>query len=169
MLGLRRPPASVLRPLRFFHSSFPTANYVGPPDPVSNIRPVFYHDLDPTSVESPRHPYSLDEFHELRHDSDTLEYQWKLQRQQLDAFNDAFWRDANTRFDAAKAAVVSGFPPNATAEQREERLGEFYKHWVLQEAARQEEYNSEWRRRSMQEIKLAARVSFQKLKAQFTS
>ena len=75
----------------------------------------------------------------------------------------------NTRFDAAKTAVVSGLPPHATAEQREERLGEFYKQWVLQEAARQEEYNSEWRRRSMQEIKLAARVSFQKLKAQFTS
>jgi hypothetical protein len=75
----------------------------------------------------------------------------------------------NTRFDAAKAAAVSDFPPHSTAEQREERLGEFYKKWVLQEAARQEEYNSEWRRRSMQEIKLAARVSYQKLKAQFTS
>jgi hypothetical protein len=131
---------------------------------VSNIRPVLYHDLDPTSVESPltRHPYSLDEF---RNDSDTLEYQWKLQRQQLDAFNDAFWRDTNTRFDTAKAAAVNSLPPHATAEQREERLGEFYEKWVLQEAARQEEYNAEWRRRSMQEIKLAARVSYQKLKA----
>jgi hypothetical protein len=92
MLGLRlgRPTSLVLRPLRLFHSSKPTANYVGPPDPVSNIRPVLYHDLDPTGVESPRHPYSLDEF---RQDSDTLKYQWKLHRQQLDAFNDAFWRD----------------------------------------------------------------------------
>jgi hypothetical protein len=183
MLGLPRATSLVLRPLRLFHSSIPTANYVGPPDPVSNIRPVLYHDLGPTSVESPQHPYSLDEF---RQDSDTLEYQWKLQRQQLDAFNDAFWRDVrfsrrrahmlynhpiqtNTRFDAAKAAAMSDFPPHVTAEQREERLGEFYKKWVLQEAARQEEYNSEWRRRSMQEIKLAARVSYQKLKAQFTS
>jgi hypothetical protein len=180
---LRRPTSLVLQPLRLFHSSVRTANYVGPPDPVSNIRPVLYHDLDPTSVESPltRHPYSLDEF---RNDSDTLEYQWKLQRQQLDAFNDAFWRDVrflhqhaphhrsynhpmqtNTRFDTAKAAAVNSLPPHATAEQREERLGEFYEKWVLQEAARQEEYNAEWRRRSMQEIKLAARVSYQKLKA----
>ncbi len=90
MLGLRRPASSVLRPLRLLHSSVPTANYVGPPDPVSNIRPVLYNDIDDTRMESPRHPYSLDEF---RNDSDTLEYQWKLQRQQLDAFNDAFWRD----------------------------------------------------------------------------
>jgi hypothetical protein len=75
----------------------------------------------------------------------------------------------NTRFDAAKAATASDFPPHATAEQREERLGEFYHQWVLQEAARQEEYNAEWRRRSMQDIKLAARVSYQKLKAQFAT
>src|SRR5216684_3309049 len=75
----------------------------------------------------------------------------------------------NTRFEMAKAAIVSGLPPHATAEQREEHLGEFYKNWVLQEAARQEEYDSEWRRRSMQEIKLATRVSYQKLKARFTT
>jgi Apoptogenic protein 1 len=91
-LGLRRPPSLALRPLRLLHSSVPTANYVGPPDPVSNIRPVLYNDLSSRTAESPQqHPYSLDEF---RNDSeDTLEYQWKLQRQQLDAFNDAFWRD----------------------------------------------------------------------------
>ena len=75
----------------------------------------------------------------------------------------------NTRFETAKAAAVSGLPPHATAEQREERLSAFYKNWVLQEATRQEEYNSEWRRRSMQEIKLAARVSFQKAKVRFAS
>ncbi|KAF8503427.1 hypothetical protein F5888DRAFT_1792434 [Russula emetica] len=168
MLGLRRPASLVLRPLRLLHSSVPTANYVGPPDPVSNIRPILYNDLNSTIAESPQHhPYSLDEF---RNDSlDTLEYQWKLQRQQLDAFNDAFWRDTNTRFEVAKAAVESGLPPHATAEQCEEHLGEFYKNWVLQEAPRQEEYDSEWRRRSMQEIKLAARVSYQKLKARFTT
>jgi hypothetical protein len=75
----------------------------------------------------------------------------------------------NTRFEAAKAAAVNGLLPHATAEQREERLGEFYESWVLQETARQQEYNSEWRRRSMEEIKLATRVSYQKLKARFLS
>jgi hypothetical protein len=75
----------------------------------------------------------------------------------------------NTRFEAAKAAAVNGLSPHATAEQREERLGEFYESWVLQETTRQREYNSEWRRRSMEEIKLATRVSYQKLKARFVS
>jgi hypothetical protein len=178
-----RSTTSILRPLRLFHSSVRTRDYVGPPDPVSNIRPVLYDHPGATSAESLRHPYALDEF---RDDSHTLEYQWKLHRQQLDAFNDAFWRDVrfapsppshiinhtvqtNTRFEAAKAAAVSGLPPHATAEQREERLSEFFKNWVLQEATRQVEYDSEWRRRSMQEIKLTARVSYQKLKARFTS
>ena len=75
----------------------------------------------------------------------------------------------NTRFEAGKAAVVNELSPHATAEQREERLSAFYKNWVLQEATRQEEYNSEWRRRSMQEIKLAARVCFQNVKVRFAS
>lgn len=85
-----RPTLLMLRALRPLHSSMPTGDYVGPPDPVSNIRPVLYDDPCPTNAESLRHPYSLDEF---RDDSGTLEYQWKLQRQQLDAFNDSFWRD----------------------------------------------------------------------------
>lgn len=89
----RRPASSILRPLRPFHS-VRTRDYVGPPDPVSNIRPVLYDDQVTTHVESLRqlHPYALSEFRD-RDDSHALEYQWKLQRQQLDAFNDAFWRD----------------------------------------------------------------------------
>ena len=86
----RRPTSLVLRPLRHFHSSVRTSDYVGPPDPVSNIRPVLYDNPGVTNAEPLRHPYALDEF---RDDAFTLEYQWKLHRQQLDAFNDAFWRD----------------------------------------------------------------------------
>jgi Apoptogenic protein 1 len=89
LVPLLRP--SILRPLRLFHSSVRASDYVGPPDPVSNIRPVLYDDPGSTSAESPlRHPYALDEFRDEPH---SVEYQWKLQRQQLDAFNDGFWRD----------------------------------------------------------------------------
>jgi len=110
MLGLRRPTSLLLRPLRLLHSSIPTVNYVGPPDPVSNIRPVLYNDLSSTSGESPQqHPYSLDEF---RNDSeDTLEYQWKLQRKQLDAFNDAFWRDVRTFVSRTPSCPATGTQP----------------------------------------------------------
>ena len=86
----RRQTSSVLPLLRHFRPSARTGDYVGPPDPVSNIRPVLYDDPSVTNAEPLRHPYALDEF---RDDSYTLEYQWKLHRQQLDAFNDSFWRD----------------------------------------------------------------------------
>ncbi|KAH9079552.1 hypothetical protein EDB83DRAFT_2503988 [Lactarius deliciosus] len=136
-----RPPRLTLRSLRPLHSSARICDYVAPPDPISNIRPILYD--DPVS--------------------------WKLQRQQLDAFNDNFWRDSNTRFEVAKAAALSGLPPHSTTQQREERLGKFYRNWVLQEATRQLEYNAEWRRRSMEEIVLALRVSYHGLKARFMS
>jgi len=166
MLILRpRPPRLPLRSLRLLHSSPRTCDYVAPPDPISNIRPILYDDPTPVTSEPLRHPYSLNEF---RDDSDTLEYQWKLQRQQLDAFNDNFWRDSNTRFEVAKNAAMSGLPPGVTAQQREECLGKFYRKWVLQEATRQLEYNAEWRRRGMEEIVLSLRVSYHRLKARFT-
>ena len=96
MLILRsRPPRLTLRSLRLFHSSARVCDYVAPPDPISNIRPILYDDPAPVTSEPLRHPYSLNEF---RDDSDTLEYQWKLQRQQLDAFNDNFWRDVRSRY-----------------------------------------------------------------------
>ncbi|KAH9005295.1 hypothetical protein EDB86DRAFT_3037663 [Lactarius hatsudake] len=161
-----RPPWLTLRSLRPLHSSARICDHVAPPDPISNIRPILYDDPVSMTSESLRHPYSLDEF---RDDSDTLEYQWKLQRQQLDAFNDNFWRDSNTRFEVAKAAALSGLPPHSTTQQREERLGKFYRNWVLQEATRQQEYNAEWRRRNMEEIALALRVSYHGLKARFMS
>jgi hypothetical protein len=76
---------------------------------------------------------------------------------------------SNTRFKVAKAAATSDLPPHATAQQREESLGEFYRSWVLQEGTRQLEYNAEWRRRNMEEIALSLRVSYHGLKARFTS
>jgi len=166
MLILRPRPPSTLRSLRLLHSSARTCDYVAPPDPISHIRPILYDDPAPVTSEPLRHPYSLNEF---RDDSDTLEYQWKLQRQQLDAFNDNFWRDSNMRFEVAKAVAMSVLPPHATAQQREECLGMFYRKWVLQEVTRQVEYNAEWRRRSMEEIALSLRVTYHRFKARFTS
>lgn len=77
------------RQIRTFHSSPLCRDLVGPPDPVSHLRPVVYDDapLPPSDV---RHPYSLREF-----TGDTREYQWKIQRQQLDAYNQEFWTDVS--------------------------------------------------------------------------
>ncbi|TFY72649.1 hypothetical protein EVG20_g324 [Dentipellis fragilis] len=150
--GLAQPPPTALLGRR--------AQPRRPPDAISNLRPILYDDPVPLSSEELRHPYSLSEFR-----GDPGEYQWKLQRQQLDAWNHAFWTDSNARFERAKAAVLSSLPETASANARELALADFYKQWVLQETTRQENYTREWRQRSFEEIKLAARVHYHKLVA----
>ncbi|KAI0322246.1 hypothetical protein OF83DRAFT_1095271 [Amylostereum chailletii] len=161
MLALKRPPATqVLRVLRPLHTTSARHNLVGPSDPVSNLRPVIYDDALPPAAEGLPHPYSLAEFR-----GDPREYQWKLHRQQLDDWNHAFWTETNGRFEAAKASVLESLPPGTSADERENALSEFYKQWVQQETHRQDAYTREWRQRNFEEIRLAARVLYRKLKA----
>ena len=89
MLRLPRASSSASRTLhvRTFHASIARQHLVGPPDPVSHLRPVIYDDAPPPPPQA-RHPYSLKEF-----TGDTREYQWKMQRQELDAFNHEFWKE----------------------------------------------------------------------------
>ncbi|KAI0780885.1 hypothetical protein BD413DRAFT_659999 [Trametes elegans] len=143
---------------RAFHASLSRSHLVGPPDPISHIRPVIYDDAPPPPRPGARHPYSLREF-----TGDTREYQWKMQRQELDAFNHNFWLESNSRFYAAKEAVLEALPEGVSAEQREAALSEFYTRWVAQERTRLDEYNSEWRRRNWSTILLGARVRYQEL------
>ena len=73
------------------------ANKIGPPHPISNLRPVIYSDAPP-STQRAMHPYSLHEFDEdptrLRTNYDL---QWKFARQDLDSFNHNFWLDVRDR------------------------------------------------------------------------
>jgi hypothetical protein len=84
MLALRRPPLQT-RSIRLLHAT-PTIvrTLVGPPDPVSNLRPVIY-EADNVSQASTRTSHTLP--------YSDLEYQWRLHREQLDAFNLSFWTD----------------------------------------------------------------------------
>ena len=79
----RRSPSHV----RSLHASLVRRDLVGPPDPVSHLRPIIYDDAPPPPPRV-RHPYSLGEF-----TGDTREYQWKMQRQELDTLNHEFWKE----------------------------------------------------------------------------
>ena len=79
-------------PLRHLHTTARAYNLIGPSDPVSNLRPVVYGDAPPAATQKLNHPYSLREFTGSAKDYDL---QWKIQRQQLDAFNHAFWTDVS--------------------------------------------------------------------------
>src|SRR5579872_2573725 len=83
--------------LRLFHSTTCVKYLVGPPDPISNIRPAIYHQEDPSSSTSygdkVQHPYSLKEFTQV---GGAHDYQVNLQKAQLDAFDHAFWTNVCT-------------------------------------------------------------------------
>lgn len=93
--------SATMRPssVRLFCSSARVSNLVGPSHPVSNLRPVIYDDALPAPSPKPGHPYSLSEFRGVR------DYQWKLQRQQLDTFNHVFWAEVR----AGKVFYISSF------------------------------------------------------------
>ncbi|KAG1753425.1 hypothetical protein EDB19DRAFT_829817 [Suillus lakei] len=152
---------------RLLHTSRPSFNFIGLPDPTSNIRPIIYTTTSSSSIsESKHHPYSLREF-----SGDTVDHelQWKLHREQLDAFNHAYWAESNTRFEAAKSSVLAALPPNAPTEAHEHALSEFYKKWVVQERARQDEYDVELRKRTFEDLSLSAKVEFQRAKKRLAS
>lgn len=96
---------------RQIHASSTLSTLVGPPDPVSHLRPVIYDESAhngrergvQTVVErattSPTHPYSLEEF-----DGDPSDYQWKLERKRLDAYNHTFWTDVRFSLSSSNKA-----------------------------------------------------------------
>lgn len=100
ILGMSLATKTVFRSatrVRLFHSTACARYLVGPPDPISNIRPAIYHQEDPSSSTSygdkVQHPYSLKEFTQAESAQD---YQANLQKTQLDAFDHVFWLNVRT-------------------------------------------------------------------------
>ncbi|KAJ6547585.1 hypothetical protein B0H19DRAFT_1266497 [Mycena capillaripes] len=158
-----------LRPLgaRCLHASRSLCDRVGPPHPISNMRPMIYDDDAPVSTSRARHhPYSLHEFDP--EPTSPYKLQWKLQRQQLDEFHHAFWLESNTRFERGKAETLSRLPATATALDKERALSEFYGQWLVQEEQRTGAYTEEWRQRNMASLILAARVAYSKFTTRFS-
>lgn len=177
------PIRSLSSCFRFFHTSPQRCNHlIAPPDPISHMRPVIYDDAPlPSPPSLLRHPYSLSEFMtDSQSRRGELELQLKLERQQLDAFHQTFWLDvrpiyfsfrgrshsssdwqSNTRFEAAKDAVLASMPSSSIAFDREKGLSEFYKQWCMQEASRTSDYTKEWRKRNFSLILLGVRAACQ--------
>ncbi|KAJ7581440.1 hypothetical protein C8J56DRAFT_793966 [Mycena floridula] len=158
MLAFLRPHA-----LRRLYTS---TSLIGPPDPISHLRPVIYDSSaskPPASVVN--HPYSLAEFDPAPSDGLLVpnEQFWKMQRKHLHDFNNQFWLDSNTRFEAGKQAILDGLPSSAAPIDKERALSEFYKQWIMQEDSRTENYTREWRRRNVDLIFLEAKVRCQRL------
>ena len=169
--------------VRRLQTSVRRCDRVAPPHPISHMRPIIYDDsIAASTPTSLRHPYSLSEFNATSLDNlGDYEFQYKLQRQYLDAFHHNFWLDvcisrltfllksshagwqSNSRFNAGKTAILESLPPSATPRDGEIALSEFYKQWLIQEAQRTDRYTKEWRSRNISLIVLAVRLKYQKM------
>ncbi|KAF7294904.1 hypothetical protein MIND_01028400 [Mycena indigotica] len=156
MLHFRPPSRCLHRSCRVL------ADRVGPPHPISNMRPVVYDDDEPTSAPRAYHPYSLHEFDPTPNTS-PHKLHWKLLRQQNDQFHHEFWIESNTRFERGKIAALAALPSTATALDKERALSAFYKQWVTQEEPRITRYTEEWRQRNSAALSVAFRAEYQKL------
>ncbi|KAF9533019.1 hypothetical protein CPB83DRAFT_806762 [Crepidotus variabilis] len=148
---------------RLLHVSTRRQDFVAPPHPISHMRPILYDD-PPSQSPAPylRHPYSLSEFkEENKNAGNDCEFQFQVQRQQLDALHQGFWLDSNSRFYAAKEEVLRSLPESATALDKEVALSTFFSQWSMQEKSRTEDYTKEWRRRNFELIKIGTRVELQ--------
>ncbi|TRM63120.1 hypothetical protein BD626DRAFT_557623 [Schizophyllum amplum] len=144
-IGARAP-----RIRRSLHVTARRDDKIGPPHPISNLRPVIYSDAPPASQRLP-HPYSLHEFDEdpARAKTD-YDLRWKLARQDLDNFNHNFWLDSNGRFEAARQEVLAALPTDAPPLDKEDALSEFYRQWVnweiiqLEWRVKWQQFKSKW-------------------------
>ena len=76
----------------------------------------------------------------------------------------SLYAQSNTRFEAARTETLLSLPDNAPDSVREVALAEFYRSWVLQETPRQAAYTREFRRRTLEEIRLSLRAHWTHLK-----
>ena len=181
---------SIVR-IRLFHASTSRRHRVAPPDPVSNMPPVIYEDAhsDPQPPALPPHPYSLFEFSSTacNNQASNLELQFRLQRQQLDMFHHKFWLEvspspsfdihdplplriqSNSRFEAAKNAILLSLPESTTTIDKEGALSEFYKRWTIQEKEWMNAYTVEWRRRNRTLVLLELHILYQRLTSRISS
>ena len=131
--------------------------YVGPPDPVSNLRPVVYSEPQ-VRPKSALHPYSLEEFtaraqtqrgrsssalvryaDHLLGQLEAVSMHARLQSMWLDQFNQRFWFDNNVRFTRALEEYKAHVAPQGDATL--ELLAPFYREWLVVNAKRLRHYN----------------------------
>ncbi|CAE6516750.1 unnamed protein product [Rhizoctonia solani] len=133
-----------------------TEAFVGPPDPISNIRPVLRANLTELGLQR-AHPYSLSEFSR----QEVVGYSASsLHERHIEAFNHSFWTDVgpinsqkkrlnysllqvNTRFNAARQKILDSHPPVGPGKDTSARdaaleadLAAFYRSWLAEEDSR---------------------------------
>ncbi|XP_031436249.1 cytochrome c oxidase assembly factor 8 isoform X2 [Clupea harengus] len=133
---------------RFSPSSGSKHDWIGPPDRLSNLRPIIYHIPENETPQERR----------LRH-----------LRQETEDWNHQFWTNQNITFNREKEEyILAQLKAKGLAERDEngkkhtlnsEQMAVFYKDFLDQNYKRHSSYNREWYRRNFTITLLMARVA----------
>lgn len=167
--SVRRAPASSAANSRLCSSSRPAADkipktsierpaphsshdWIGPPHPLSNLRPIIYR---VPAHESP------------------LESRLRTLRQQTEDWNHHFWTKQNVTFSKEKESFIISQLKSKGLSLRDEQgrrrsldseeMAVFYKSFLDRNKTRHADYNKEWYRRNFSITLLMARVALQNM------
>ncbi|XP_056151657.1 cytochrome c oxidase assembly factor 8 [Lampris incognitus] len=126
-------------------------DWIGPPNPLSNLRPIIYH----------------------IHENETeLEKRLRNLRQETEDWNHDFWTNQNISFRKEKDAfIISQLKKKGLSERDEqgrkraldsEEMAVFYKSFLDQNKTRHANYNKEWYRRNFTITLLMGQVTLRK-------
>ncbi|XP_068573662.1 cytochrome c oxidase assembly factor 8 [Cebidichthys violaceus] len=129
-----------------------THDWIGPPNPLSNLRPIVYHVPDDESELQRR----------LRH-----------LRQETEDWNHDFWTKQNISFSKEKDAFIFSQLKSKGLTVRDEQgrrrslnseeMAVFYKRFLDTNVTRHADYNREWYRRNFTITLLMARVTLKNM------
>lgn len=137
------PKRSAIRP-----AASTTHDWIGPPNPLSNLRPIVYR---------------------VPEDESELERRLRHLRQETEDWNHEFWTKQNISFTKKKEAFIisqlksKGLTLHDDNGRRRhlnsEEMAVFYKSFLDQNRTRHATYNKEWYRRNFSITLLMARVA----------
>ncbi|XP_071353949.1 cytochrome c oxidase assembly factor 8 isoform X2 [Trachinotus anak] len=139
----KHPQRSAFRP-----ATSPTHDWIGPPNPLSNLRPIVYH---------------------VPENESDLEKRLRHLRQETEDWNHDFWTKQNITFSKEKDEfIISQLKEKGLTVRDEqgrrrslnsEEMAVFYKSFLDENRTRHANYNKEWYRRNFTITLLMARVA----------
>ncbi|XP_040916517.1 cytochrome c oxidase assembly factor 8 [Toxotes jaculatrix] len=139
----KAPTRSALRP-----APSATHDWIGPPNPLSNLRPIVYH---------------------VPENESELEKRLRHLRQETEDWNHDFWTKQNITFSKEKDAfIISHLKAKGLTVRDEqgrrrslnsEEMAVFYKSFLDRNRTRHANYNKEWYRRNFTITLLMARIA----------
>lgn len=114
---------------------------VGPPDPVSNLRPIKYH--------VPKH-------------ESPVERELRLKRISVAEWNRTFWTSHNLKFAKEREAYKKCLAEKGVSAATADQMSEFYKDFLDRNWKTHLTYNFEWYKRNISIVRLMLNVNVYK-------